>query len=352
MPIQRMRRRFITAGAGVAALSALSRSIAVRSATAADPKVRMSTGLRAAVQSIAWIGGESGVFNKHGLDVSFPRLEVGGPEAVAGMMRGDWEFCQTGTLPVVESVLNGGDAVVLLRNAAQHVGLFVMSRREFATLGQLAGKRVGVLTDAYSGQTGVNTRRTLEKAGVSATYVGLGTYQKIYAALAAGEIEAGAVPVDLRFSGEQQHGWHAFETASLGVPSVFATTRKMIAANRDLVMRAVRGMVATIHVFKTQPEVAVPLLQRFLDMPERKAAQDLHKFYTPLFPSVPRPLLAEGMQGVRDGFAKKYPAAQSLQESDVADPSFIDELEQRGFIQRLYAGDPRRTAVLAFSAAD
>ena len=203
MPRQMTRRRLIATGVGVAALGTLPGRIAVRSAMAADTKVRMSTGLRATVQSISWIGSEAGMFRKHGLDVSFPKLEVGGPEAVAGMMRGDWEFCQTGTLPIAEGVLNGGDPVILLRNTAQHAGLFVMSRREFATLGHLAGKRVGVLTDAYSGQTGVNTRRTLEKADVTATYVGLGTYQNIYAALAAGEIEAGAVPIDLRFLGER-----------------------------------------------------------------------------------------------------------------------------------------------------
>lgn len=342
MPNQITRRRLITAGAGAAALSTVPGGISLRSAMAADTKVRMSTGLRATIQSISWIGSEAGVFRKHGLDVSFPKLEVGGPEAAAGMMRGDWEFCQTGTLPIAEGVLNGGDPIILLRNTAQHVGLFVMTRREFPTLGDLAGKRVGVLTDAYSGQTGVNARRTLEKAGVTATYVGLGTYQKIYAALAAGEIEAGATPIDLRFLGERQYGWNAFATVSLGVPSVFATTRKIIASNRDLVMRAVRGMVETIHVFKTQPDVVVPLLQRFLNISDRNAAEDLHKFYVPLFPAVPRPSLSEGMQDVRNAFSQKYPAAQKLHESDIADSSFINELEQDGFIQHLYAGDAKR----------
>ncbi len=79
-------------------------------------------------------------------------------------MRGDWEFTQTGTLPVAEGVLNGGDAVVLLRNAAPHIGIFVMTRPEFTSLTQLAGKRVGVLTDATSGQTGVVTRLAVENA--------------------------------------------------------------------------------------------------------------------------------------------------------------------------------------------
>jgi hypothetical protein len=37
----------------------------------------------------------------------------------------------------------------------------------------------------------------------------------------------------------------------------------------------------------------------------------------------------------------KYSAAGSLKESDIADPSFIDELERSGFIDRLYAADAK-----------
>ncbi len=343
MPRHITRRRLMTAGVGIAALGGLPRGIAVGSATAADTKVRMTTGLRATTHSMSWLGAEAGIFKKHGLDVSFPKLEMGGPEAAAGLMRGDWEFCHTGTLPVAENFLNGGDVVALLRNTGPHVGVFLMSRRELTTLGHLAGKRVGVLTDAYSGQVGVTTRLMLEKAGVTATYVGLGTFQNIYAALAAGEIDAGALPIHLRFSGERQHAWNAFERTApdFDVPSVFATTRRLIGSNRDLVMRTVRGYVETIHAFKTQPDVVVPLLQRFLDISDRKVVEDLHKFYVPLFPRAPR-LSLSGIQGVRDAFSKKYPAAQKLQESDISDSSFIDELEQGGFIQRLYAGDSKR----------
>jgi ABC-type nitrate/sulfonate/bicarbonate transport system substrate-binding protein len=75
MPRQMTRRRLITAGVGVAALGALAGGIAVRSAMAADTKVRMSTGLRATQQSMSWIANEAGIFRKHGLDVSFPKLD-------------------------------------------------------------------------------------------------------------------------------------------------------------------------------------------------------------------------------------------------------------------------------------
>ena len=102
-------------------------------------------------------------------------------------------------------------------------------------------------------------------------------------------------------------------------------------------LRVVQGMVETIHLFKTQPNVAVPLLQRFLRINDRKAVEDLHEFYVPLFPAVPRADLGEsGMRSLRNLFSKRFPAAEKLQESDLVDSSFIDQLDKSGFIERLY----------------
>lgn len=304
-----------------------------------DMKVRMTTALRAPTHSMAWCGMETGIFEKRGLEVSFPVIETTGPEAVAGLLRGSWDFCQTGTLPVAESFLRGGDVVALFRNALQHANLCIALRREVKTLAELSGKRVGVLSDATSGQTGINARLTIEQAGATATYVGLGTYENIYKALAAGEITAGALPLHLRFSGEREYGWNIFDMAFGGdVPSVFATTRKLIASNRDLVMRVAKAYIETMHAFKTQPEVYIPALQRFLNVNDRNLVEEQYKYYVPLFPRLPRMALSvEGMQSIRKTFANKYPMAQKLQESDFVDSSFADELEQSGFIKKLYA---------------
>ncbi len=307
--------------------------------SAAHLKVRMTTALRAPTHGLAWCGTETGVFKQQGLDVSFPVIETTGPEAVAGLARGEWDFCQTGTLPVVENFLQGGDVVALFRNALQHDNLCIALRPELKSLAELDGKRVGVLSDATSGQTGINARLTIEKAGATATYVGLGGYGNIYKALIAGDIDAGPLPLHLRFSGERQYGWNIFSLAFGGaIPSVFATTRKLIASNRELAMRVAQGYIRTVHAFKTQPEVYIPVLQRFLNVDDRKLAEDQYRFYKPLFPQVPRMALsAEGLQSIRDIFSKTYPAAQQVQEADFTDSSIVDELEQSDFIARLYA---------------
>ncbi len=321
-------------------LVASSAAIAFRPAAALDTarRVRVATGLLATWQSTAWLGAEAGVFSKHGVDLSLPAIAVGGPQAAADVIRGDCEFAHTGALPVAEEVLKGHDIVILATPTVEFPNSFVMTRKDITQLAQLSGKKVGILTE--TGQTSVAARITVEKAGASATYVPLVKFDRVYAALAAGEIDAGALPIDLRFAGETRYGWNAFPIHEFGTPSIFATTRKLIASDRALVLDVMRGFVETIHLFKTRPDVVVPLLQRYLHIDDRKAAEDLYAFHVPVFQKIPRPSFP-GMSKLREVLVARYPAATALRESDIADSSFIDELERDGFIDGLYAGGAR-----------
>ena len=105
------RREFLQLIAGVAAAPAT----ALRPAWAQETSrpVRVATGLLATWQSTAWIGAEAGLFKRRGIDMTLPAIAVGGPQAAAGVIRGDWEFAHTGTLPVAEEVLKGRDIVIL-----------------------------------------------------------------------------------------------------------------------------------------------------------------------------------------------------------------------------------------------
>ena len=327
-----LRREFLQLVAGAAVAPAIAcRPVA---AQAALRPVRVATGLLATWQSTAWLGAEAGVFKKRGIDMSLPAIAVGGPQAAAGVIRGDWEFAHTGAVPVAEEVLKGRDIVILATPTSEFPNSFVMTRSDITQLAQLNGKKVGVLTE--TGQTSVAARITIEQAGAAATYLPLIRFDRIYAALAAGEIDAGALPIDLRFAGEVRYGWNAFPIREFGTPSIFASTRQLIASDRALVMNVMQGFVETIHLFKTRPDVVVPLLQRYLGIDDRTAAEELYAFHVPVFQKIPRPSLA-GMPTLRKLLAGKYPAATSLKESDIADPSFIDELERNGFIDRLYA---------------
>jgi len=328
------RRKFLHLAAGAPALSAAPYLASAQVPPTASQPVRVATGLLATWQSTAWLGAEAGLFKKRGIDMTFPAIAVGGPEAAAGLIRGDWEFAHTGSVPVAEEVLKGRDVVILAMPTTDFPKSFVMTRKEITGLAQLDGKKVGVLTE--TGQTSVATRLTVEKAGATAKYLPLIKFDRIYAALASGEIDAGALPIDLRFAGQVRYGWNAFPMDSFDAPSIFASTRKLVASNRELAMNVMDGFVETIHLFKTRPDVVVPLLQRYVKIEDRKAAEELYAFHVPVFQKIPRPSFP-GIQALREFLVAKYPAAMSLKESDIADSSFIDELERSGFIDRLYS---------------
>jgi hypothetical protein len=325
------RRKFLLA-AGAAATG--PHFAWAQNAPAISQRARAATGVRATWQSTAWLGAEAGLFRKYGVDMTLPAIAVGGPEAAAGLIRSDWEFAHTGTVPIAEEVLKGRDLVILATPTEAFSNSFIMTKKEITELTHLTGKKVGVLTE--TGQTSVAARITIEKAGAKATYLPLIKFDRIYAALAADEIDAGALPIDLRFSGQVHYGWNAFPLDEFGTPSIFATTRRLIASDRELVMNVIRGFVETIHLFKTRPDIVVPLLQRYLSIEDRKAAEDLHAYHVPVFRKVPSPSFL-GLQRLRELLAQKYPAAASLKESDIADASFVGELERSGFIERLYA---------------
>ena len=118
--LESTRRRLIAAGAGVAALGALPGVGVIKFASATGARARMATAFRATTHSMAWLGVESGVFKKLGLNASFEKFTPGGLELLAGVQRGDFEFGHTGALPTAEAVLNGGDPVALLRNTLAH----------------------------------------------------------------------------------------------------------------------------------------------------------------------------------------------------------------------------------------
>jgi ABC-type nitrate/sulfonate/bicarbonate transport system substrate-binding protein len=330
------RRRFLAATAGALTTGSWRGSV-IAAEPHANDRVRIVTGLRATVQSLGWIGTEIGIFKRLGLDVEFPKLEIGGPDAAAGLVRGDWDFAETGSSPLIQGVLDGRDTVILLTPTIPSPTGFpvLLARPGIDGPAQLDGKRIGVLTE--TGQTTIGVRVALRKWGVTATLVPLRTFGNIYAAVGAGEVDAGALPLDYRFLGPREFKLNVIETPSTGFSSAaVGSTRQLITSNRSRVARLVQGYVETIHFFKTRRAEVVPLLQRFLMFNDRGAVEEAYDFYAPLFNPLPHPP-AEAIQKLLAELAREQPSAAKLSVNDVVDSSFLDELERNGLMRRLYA---------------
>jgi ABC-type nitrate/sulfonate/bicarbonate transport system substrate-binding protein len=296
---------------------------------------RIVTGLRATFESLGWIAREVGIFKGLGLECTFPRLETGGPEAVAGIVRGAWEFAETGSAPYVQAALDGLDTVILLAALAPlSTGLPILTRPAISDPRELEGKRLGVLTN--TGQVAISVRSALNTWGVSATLVPLGTFGAIYAALGSGEVDAGALSADYRFLGPREYGLRVLDTPSAGyVPVVVGCSRRLIAADRRLVSGVVQAYIEAIHFFKTKRLEVIPVLQQFLRFENRPAVEEAYEFYAPLLQRLPRPS-AQGLLTLLQDLLQAQPSAVHVSPADFVDSSFLDELEQAGLIEAIY----------------
>jgi ABC-type nitrate/sulfonate/bicarbonate transport system substrate-binding protein len=298
--------------------------------------VRIAIAVRATSQSLGWIGTEAGIFHRLGLNVMFPAMETAAVEAVAGLVRGEWDFVEVGGAPIVQGVLDGHDTVMLL--AAEQVplvGRYLVARQDLTTPIDLRGRRIGILTEA--GQTGISARAMLHQWGIAATLVPLGTYPKIYAALRAQDIDAGILSEEYRLAAQRAFGFTAFPIPPSALPPALASTRRLIRRRRGLVARVVQGYVETIHLFKTNRALVMPLLHRFLQYFDQEIIEDIYEFYAARFQPLPLPSTCV-IQQMLDEFAATYPVARTLPPTAVTDTSMLEELEQNGLVARLYGG--------------
>ena len=296
--------------------------------------IGFATGLRATVQSLGWLGVRSGVFSRCGLDIECRGVGVSGPAAAAGMLRGDWMFCETGTVPVVQGVIEGRDPVILLVPSSPQIGSYIMARPGILAPSDMSGAKIAVLSE--TGQNTVSASMWLRGHGVTATLVAQGSFEREYDALVTGSVDAAYLPVDFRFRAERDLGATLFPISTGLQGAVVACTQRLIERDRDLVARIVRGYIETIHWFKTEPASVVPLLAEFLQFTDEPAVAKLHAFYADAFQVRPRPD-ERGIRTVLTELAGTHPEALTLPSGAVVDTSFLDELEMSGFVERLYA---------------
>lgn len=331
-----LRRRKLTfSAAGMLAPGFLA---AWKPAEAAGPighAARFALGLRTTEKCLPWIAAEGGIFAALGIEAAFPEADSAAGDELAGLAEDKSDFAFAGIAQVAQKVLQGADPVLILTPLHSNKGGFLTTRREIRAPEQLAGARVGVLSE--SGPSALAARAVLERLRAPATLVPLQTFAAIYAALAAEQIDAGWLPFDLSFRGQRAFSWNAFQGVQLGIPGGFVTTRRTVASRPELVASVVKGLVNAIHFFRAEPIDAISLLQRWLRIEDRALAEDLHAFYAPSFRTIPTPSAFFGMQALRDSLSTRYPAASRMQPTDLIDASFVDALERNGYIGQLYS---------------
>jgi NitT/TauT family transport system substrate-binding protein len=290
-----------------------------------------------------WITQERGFFRKYGLDVQQVFIESGST-TVQSLISKEVAFAQMAGAGVLQSRLRGSD-VVLIAGFLNTMDYQLMVDKSITRPDHLKGKTMAV--SRFGSSSDFATRYALDKFGLvpdrDVTILEIGSQPARFAALEAGKIQAAMVAIPLTRRAKTL-GFHALaDLQMLGLEyqhTGLATTEALIRARPDLVRNVMKAYVEGIHYYKTRRAGSLGILAKYLKTPNVEVLTEVHEnLGLKLTPQKPYPTL-RGIEIMLRELAARDPKARGARPNEFVNLAFIKELDNSGFIDRLYKTQP------------
>jgi NitT/TauT family transport system substrate-binding protein len=282
----------------------------------------------AAAHAPLYVALESGTFARHGLDVDL--THVGSAvTSQAAMMTGDVMAAGLGGASTIAAKLAGAD-LDLVAAIFDTVPYQVLSTPDVARMADLRNKTVGI--NRFGGSADFMMKYLLRQAGVDPereiTMLQVGAQGERVAALQNGAVQATLVDPPFQALAERERLRIIADTADLDLAyplDVLAMNRGWLRADRDQARRVLQSMVEGARLFKSDRELGLRTLQRWLKLDDPALLEDTYAYFTRAMPDrlLPR---EEGLQLVIDEVAAEKPEARGLKPADLVDSSLVAEL--------------------------
>jgi ABC-type nitrate/sulfonate/bicarbonate transport system substrate-binding protein len=129
------------------------------------------------------------------------------------------------------------------------------------------------------------------------------------------------------------------DMAQLNIPyqlTALVGSRAYLKTHRDIILSLMRASSEAIHFYKTQKEASIKILSKYLQTTDREALEETYREVSlKAVPDKPYPTLA-GVQTILDELSAKNPKLKSAKPEDYVDMSFVKELDDEKFFDRLY----------------
>ena len=290
---------------------------------------------------IAFIAKETGIFAKNGLDVQLIYF-AGGTTAVMALISGETPITQTAGPGIVNAVLSGSDAV-MIAGGVTTLDYWMLSRPEIKTPEQLKGGAVAI--SRFGSASDFIVRYALQRLGLTpvkeVAILQVGALPDRLAAMETKRVQATVLAPPAMYIA-QKRGYNILaDVAALGLAyqaTGVGTTRKYIREHPDIVRKYIRAQVEAVHRFKTDRETSLKVLSKYLGVKEKdildktyEGAIAENKLPAKQYPTI------EGIKTILEPL-KNDPRLKNLKPEDFVDMRFIKELDDSGFIDKLYKG--------------
>ena len=276
---------------------------------------------------------------KYGVDAEILFVPVSS-RAIQAALAGEIQFITSGGVANINANVNGADFVGL--TATLNTFVFkILARPELKKPEQLKGKKVGI--SRLGGASDFSIRYALTHWGLvpdkDVAIIQVGGEPEEVMALQNKAVDAVILSEPFATVATRAGASVLADLSQLGVPYTmhgFGARKSFIQANRDVVIRFMKAYLEGIYVFKTKKNVALNVLKKYTRLDDLSLVQVAYdEMSQRLIRRVPYPD-REGIQTIIDQLAKTRPQMKNLNPADFIDPSILKEIDDSGFVKKLY----------------
>jgi NitT/TauT family transport system substrate-binding protein len=276
---------------------------------------------------------------KYGLDAEVLFVPVSS-RAVQAALAGEIQFITSGGVANINANVTGADFVGLTATLSTFV-FKVIASPELKKPEQLKGKKVGI--SRLGGASDFSIRYALNHWGLvpdkDVAIIQVGGEMEEVLALQNKAVDAVILSEPFATVARRAGATMLVDLSQLGVSYTmhgFGTRKSFIRANRDVVIRFMKAYLEGIYVFKTNKDVALNVLKKYTRLDDLSLVQvSYDEMSQRLIRRVPHPD-RDGIQTIIDQLAKTRPQMKNLNPNDFIDPSILKEIEDSGFVKKLY----------------
>jgi NitT/TauT family transport system substrate-binding protein len=286
-----------------------------------------------------WIAKEVGFFKKQGLDVRVVFIPSG-PTGTTAILAGEADVGVIGGFAPIRAIVGGAKGLAIIGETKNAIVAAIVGKKEIADVHDLKGKRLGI--DRIGSNPDMFTQAALARFQMDPLrdlqYIQMGNIGQGIPALKAGAIDAltASPPDDLV---AQKLGFHVIlDITAMKIPfaaTVLVSSRATVARKQPELMRFMHAYAEAVHYFITNREGASRVIAKYTKVQDREV---LNYAIDTDAKAVQKTLEVDpkGIELILGLISKTVPQAASAKPEDFYDARFFTELNESGFLKRLW----------------
>ncbi len=288
--------------------------------------------------AVAYVGVDSGLFRKHGLEIEEVPIRDTLSAGVHSLLGVEILIGSGNPLAVLQPLLSGADiALVGAHVSFDNYGMGVNS--SVSGIRDLKGKKIGVA--ALGSRSDLIARVILRRAGLDPSrdvqVMAAGLSPTRVLAVSKNLVQGTPLSEDVAAEAKKL-GIKVIDVKAVPVlTELIMTTRSFIKRDEDAVRRFMKGYVAAIHFFVSRREDSLSILKKYFPDDQGGTVDAMYDSFAAQLRPLPE-LNSEAIQALVDVAAAvdQHSKSKSLKPADIVDSHFLDELRGSKFLKDLY----------------